>query len=133
MSQGSKCLLHFRTKHFHISIEWKEKKINFKRKHVLKWKVRRQNIIKCKQVSNLSIKLKKSLALKIQRKKKKLSFQTFRKYAVKSNIQEEYKISEIFPKNIEFQTPTKIYIYTASFMSQEPKKLIQNNINIFNN
>ena len=67
--------------------------------------------------------------------KKRLSFQAFRKYAIKSNIQEEYKISEIFPKNLEFQTPTKIYIYTASFMSQEPKKLIQNssqkNINIF--
>ena len=81
--------------------------------------------------------MEKTLALKNTKDsfKKRLSFQTFRKYAVKSNIQEEYKISEIFTKNLEFQTPTKIYIYTASFMSQEPKKLIQNssqkNSNIF--
>ena len=37
--------------------------------------------------------VEKSLALKIQRiLQEKISFQTFRKYALKSNIQKEYKI-----------------------------------------
>ena len=107
----------FRTKTFPY-FHWKERKETWKESMFRNEKSVDKTLQKANKFPIYQSNWKKSLALKNTKDsfKKRLSFQTFRKYNLKSNIQEEHKISEIFPKKYRVSNSHKniIFILQAS-------------------